>query len=86
MILHDWSDKYCLQILKHLRAAAGPQTQLLILENIIPHALENSTLTKGIPGASMTLPPTPLLSNKGEANIMPYIADIQVRSSCRLLR
>lgn len=79
MIIHDWSDKYCLQILKYLRAAAGPETQLVIVDNIMPYASVDTDLISSIPGASTLLPPAPLLPNKGEANLMAYIADIQVR-------
>ena len=31
-VLHNWADEYCVTILKHLRAAAAPETQLLIVE------------------------------------------------------
>ena len=81
MIMHDWSDKYCIEILKHLRAAAGTDTQLVILDNILPYTLAESSRMNGIAGAAAPSAPAPLLPNKGEANIMPYIADIQVRTT-----
>jgi hypothetical protein len=36
-ILHDWSDKYCLQILKQLRDAMTPgYSKLIIHELVLP--------------------------------------------------
>lgn len=81
MILHDWSDKYCIDILKNLRAAAGPQTILVVNDNIISYASPDTEYLKAIPGAEVTLPPAPLLANKGEANIMAYLADMQMLTS-----
>lgn len=78
MVMHDWSDKYCIKILKSLRAAAGPQTQLVITDNFIPYAASASDSVKHIPGALTTTPPAPLLANKGEANLMAYLADMQM--------
>ncbi|KAI0697894.1 O-methyltransferase [Cytidiella melzeri] len=87
MILHDWSDKYCIQILKHLRAAAGPHTQLVVTDNIISYASPPSSSSspsstdpyKSIPGATPTsTPPAPLLANNGEANLMAYLSDMQM--------
>ena len=34
-ILHDWNDEHCLQILRTIRQAIGPQGRLLILERVI---------------------------------------------------
>lgn len=81
MILHDWSDKYCVQILKNLRAAAGAQTVLVVNDNIISYASPDAEYVKRIPGAETTPPPEPLLSNKGEANVMAYLADMQMLTS-----
>ncbi len=77
-VLHDWSDKYCIKILTQLRAAAGPDTQLVIMDNIISYASPQYTLPKEVPGATTPAPPEPLLPNGGEANIMPYLADMQM--------
>lgn len=35
-IIHDWSDKYGLQILRQLREAAGPDTNLFSVDKVIP--------------------------------------------------
>lgn len=76
--MHDWSDKYCVKILTLLRKAAGPSTQLIIMDNIISYASPQCTIQGGIPGETISIPPEPLLPNWGEANIMPYLADMQM--------
>lgn len=76
-ILHDWPDKYCLQILKHLREAAGWGTRLMIVDNLIPYASAEDT--QGISGAKRPSVLAPLLPNGGYANVIQYYQDIQVR-------
>ncbi|KAJ3559922.1 hypothetical protein NM688_g32 [Phlebia brevispora] len=76
-ILHDWSDKYALIILKQLRAAAGPHTQLLVIDYTIQYACVDSS-TRDIPGTEIQLPPAPLLANQGAARVMPYYVDIHM--------
>ena len=45
-ILHDWSDGYCLDILKHIRAAMKPKySKLLIHELILPDTGANAYQT-----------------------------------------
>lgn len=80
-IMHDWSDAYCIQILRHLRAAAAPFTQLVIVDNIMSYACVEEDL-KTIPGAERPLPPAPLLPNGGHAATIPYFQDIQVKECC----
>ena len=75
-ILHDWSDEYCLTILKHLRAAAGPKTQLIIIELVMPSVSEEPA-AREIPGAELPAPPQPLLRSHASAQV--YLADISVR-------
>jgi len=77
MIMHDYPDKICITILKHLRAAAKPTTQLVITDNVIAYACEESSANT-IPGAARELPPAPLLANYGQANIVPYLMDIHM--------
>lgn len=79
MILHDWSDEYCVKILKHIRAAAAPDSYLLIIDNVTSYACsEKASNLVNIPGVQGKLPPAPLLPNNGHANVMGYLADIQV--------
>ena len=78
-ILHGWSDAYALKILKHLRAAAKPETRLVVLEQIVLYACAQPT-PEGIKGTSAGPPvPAPLLANMGYASLSGYLMDMQVR-------
>ena len=83
LVFHDWADEYCLIILKHLRAAAGRTTQLVIIEQVYSTACDEP-VTHEIPGAELPVPPQPLLRNTGRAASMAYIADIMVRKEVGL--
>ncbi|KAH9990787.1 S-adenosyl-L-methionine-dependent methyltransferase [Russula vinacea] len=74
-VLHNWADEYCLSILKHLRAAAGPKTQLLIVEQVMSFACDEPAAQE-IPGAELPVPPQPLLRNMGYAASHAYTEDI----------
>ncbi|KAF8467041.1 S-adenosyl-L-methionine-dependent methyltransferase [Russula ochroleuca] len=76
-VLHDWADEYCLIILKHLRAAAGPKTQLLIIEQVMSFACDEPAARK-IPGAELPVPPQPLLRNMGRAASNAYASDLMM--------
>jgi hypothetical protein len=83
-ILHDWSDPYCVKILKSLRAAAGPETKLVALETIMAYTCHDPAADDGaavIPGAVPKEAPAPLLANYASVNQMGYYADIVVRCS-----
>jgi hypothetical protein len=77
-VLHDWADEYCLTILKHLRAAAGPKTQLVVVEMMISFVCDEPAVHE-VPGAELPVPPQPLLRNMGCAAQTAYITDLQVR-------
>ncbi|EKM51830.1 uncharacterized protein PHACADRAFT_212446 [Phanerochaete carnosa HHB-10118-sp] len=76
-VLHDWSDNHCTAILRHLRDSAGPETKLVIQENIMEYVCGDSSLTG--PGVSISseteahLPP--LLPNAGQASMFTYYVD-----------
>jgi hypothetical protein len=76
-IMHDRADDYCLTIMKHLRVAAGPKTQLVIVEQLIACACDEPA-THEIPGAEVPVPPKPLLPNLGRASSMAYNTDVMV--------
>ncbi|KAI5123842.1 hypothetical protein M0805_009134 [Coniferiporia weirii] len=79
MILHDWSDAYCETILKTLRKAAQPDTQLLIIDMILSYACADTSSTDlNIPGNDVPKPPAPLLSNAGHASLFDYQCDLQM--------
>ncbi|KAJ7028950.1 S-adenosyl-L-methionine-dependent methyltransferase [Mycena alexandri] len=75
MIMHDWSDEYCIKILRSLRAVADESTKLLLVDNIVSYACSES-LSKGIAGAERPPPPSPLLPNFGHAGIVAYYTDL----------
>lgn len=77
-ILHDWSDSYCLTILRRLRDAAAKTTRLMIVDNLISYACVDNELGT-IRGAEKSLPPAPLLPNGGHSATIAYFQDIQVR-------
>lgn len=77
--MHDWSDKYALKILKHLRDAATPSTKLLAVDIILPYAChESEENADGITGAVSVKAPNPLLANWGAVNDFLYGLDICV--------
>ncbi|KIP10236.1 hypothetical protein PHLGIDRAFT_266603 [Phlebiopsis gigantea 11061_1 CR5-6] len=78
-ILHDWSDKYCLNILKNLRSIATPHTRLIIIDSLMNYACIDPKLVS-IPGAQRNTPPEPLLPNGGCASALKYFVDIQMLS------
>ncbi|KAI0318584.1 S-adenosyl-L-methionine-dependent methyltransferase [Amylostereum chailletii] len=77
MILHDWSDKYCVKILRNLRDAAMPSTRLLIVDSLIGYACADDSI-KDIPGALLPSPPAPLLSNLGHTATIAYYLDMNM--------
>ncbi|KII89667.1 hypothetical protein PLICRDRAFT_559932 [Plicaturopsis crispa FD-325 SS-3] len=77
-ILHDWSDSYCIDILKRIRAAAAPHTQLLIIDTVIAHACLDTSAAQAVPGGQKPVAPEPLLPNFGHANLRDYLLDLQV--------
>jgi hypothetical protein len=79
-VLHDWADEYCVTILKQLRVAAGPKTQLVILEQLAACVCDEP-VTHEIPGAEVPVPPKPLLHNLGRAASMTYNMDLLVRNA-----
>lgn len=79
MILHDWPQSACLEILKHLRAAASPETELIIIETLLEYPCPDTTVDENVPGMRNENPaPAPLLPNYGHANVFPYLGDLQV--------
>ncbi|EPQ54825.1 O-methyltransferase [Gloeophyllum trabeum ATCC 11539] len=78
-VLHDWPDKNCVTILKHLRDAAGTKTKLLIGDWIIPLACSEGAEAPQILGALKVTVPSPLLANHGRANSIPYALDMAMQ-------
>lgn len=76
MILHDWSDKYSIKLLRNLRNAAGPDTKLVIVDSIISYACDAPHQSNA---EDDPRPPKPLLPNLGGANLLAYEVDVVVR-------
>lgn len=72
--LHDWADEYCVTILRQLRVAAGPKTQLVLIERQIAYACDEPARYE-IPGAGLSVPPKPLLPNWGRAGSFVHATD-----------
>ncbi|KAF8185273.1 O-methyltransferase [Mycena galopus ATCC 62051] len=77
-IMHDWADPFAVQILRHLREAATPETKLVTVDIILPYTCSDATVTTYIPGAARPPAPAPLLSNMGAASNMKYWLDFQM--------
>jgi hypothetical protein len=73
LVLHDWPFDDARKILKHLRAAATPDTVLVILDHILPYACAAGD------AEDADAAPPPLLSNYGAANSLGYGTDVLVR-------
>lgn len=82
-ILHDWPDAECIQILKTLRAAASPRTQLLIKGIVVQYASNGDAPLTHVPGNDVPTPPAPLLPNGGHANAFDYLIDMHVSALSR---
>jgi hypothetical protein len=81
--MHDWADPYASEILTELRKVALPDTQLLVVDNIVAYACHDPTYDNNdsIPGAAAKDAPTPLLAKFGVANELSYSMDVMVSSS-----
>ena len=62
------------RILSRLRAAAGPDTKLLIGDMLLPFACHDDSS----PESSFALKDSPLLPNLGKGNVHGYLIDIMV--------
>jgi hypothetical protein len=82
-VLHDWSDEYCVKILRHLRDAASSETQLVIVDYIVSYACSLPEQTYHIPGIVQSSFPSPLLPNHGMASALLYFIDMQVGEDLR---
>ena len=80
-ILHDWPHEFCVTIMRHLRAAAGPDTKLLVSDHVLSYACpikEGETDFANIPGAILPSVPQPLLPNLGRGGVGAYQMDYQM--------
>jgi orsellinic acid C2-O-methyltransferase len=54
-ILHDWDDERVLRILKNVRSAAGNQSRLIAIEQIIPESLTSSVADQDVIRADLVM-------------------------------
>ncbi|KZV60229.1 O-methyltransferase [Peniophora sp. CONT] len=73
-ILHDWADEPAQGILKRLREAAAPHTELVIVDSLIRY-LSPDDEAPDVPGAARTLPPSPLLP---ALSATQYLTDLRM--------
>ena len=76
-VLLDWPDEFCVQILRHLRDAATPETRLVLQDIITFHACPDPA-AEGFKQGLLSRPPEPILPNWGVANSYPYYLDMVV--------
>ena len=79
VVLHDWSDEVCITILRHLRAAAAPDTQLVIVDNIVGYACPEPAIPHVEGAAPAFAAPAPLLPYVGTTPPTDYLLDLTVR-------
>ncbi|OJT06906.1 Sterigmatocystin 8-O-methyltransferase [Trametes pubescens] len=81
-VAHNWPDKDVKVILAILRRAAGPNTKLLLVDNLLPYACidDKADIDSSSAGAVRSLVPegSPLLPNLGRASANGYILDISM--------
>lgn len=77
-VIHDWSNKYSLEILKRLREAAAPHTKLVLLDKIIPYmcplsAIEESANKILVPGFLKPDVPEPIIQMSGTSHMSSVV-------------
>ncbi|KAF7349749.1 hypothetical protein MSAN_01701900 [Mycena sanguinolenta] len=78
-ILHDWSDERVVKILRHLRDAAQPTTQLVVVDQVLVSASRiPDSGQETIPGSARASAPAPLLPNWGVGKAEAYCYDLSM--------
>lgn len=78
-VMHNWPDAYCLKLLSNLRAAAGPDSKLLVLDHIVDYLSRDTTdIEIDVPGAARHMAPEPLLPYPDSTIEYAYPMDILV--------
>ena len=78
-VLHDWSDPYCVKILRQLRDAAKPETRLFVMDKIVPYTCPPSAQDAvQVPGIlAPQIPPSPL-TNVSIGTVPTYMITLLV--------
>ncbi|KAI0789377.1 S-adenosyl-L-methionine-dependent methyltransferase [Abortiporus biennis] len=82
-IMHDWSDEECIRILSSLRPALGPNSRILICDQVMnktyqPNTDSGSFNAEGSNVPHGTLAPYPLLANYGIAHRFKHFRDLNM--------
>ncbi|KAK7449180.1 hypothetical protein VKT23_013328 [Stygiomarasmius scandens] len=81
-VLHDWPDVPARKIMSQLRAAARPDTKMILLEFVVPYTCNTESQFAHIPGAENDPAPWPLLPSLGPATSHVYFVDMRMMNSC----
>ncbi|GBE84991.1 4-O-methyltransferase 1 [Sparassis crispa] len=85
MIMHNWPDAECIQILQRVRDCIGnnKDSRIVIVDNIMLFASRDQTIEGQNTGKAdpEALAPEPLLANWGAANSLSYKQDINMLSN-----
>ena len=80
-ITHNWSDKYARQVLQRLRAAARPDTTLVVIDDIQDYLCRGGAPgAVGVPGVEKPMAPEPLLPYVETLHL--YSMDMEVSACC----
>ncbi|KAJ7084536.1 O-methyltransferase [Mycena belliarum] len=80
-IVHNWADEPLTKVLRNLRAAAQPSTELVVVEKILYVAAATSAGAEdAVPGAARPTAPAPLLPNWGVGKAELYYYDMAVHN------
>ncbi|KAA1475128.1 S-adenosyl-L-methionine-dependent methyltransferase [Dentipellis sp. KUC8613] len=80
MIVHDWPDAACVQLLTNVRRIMKPTSRLLIQEYVLTDSVAESTdADQGDPKLPGVVDaPKPLLRNYGAGGIRPFLMDLNM--------
>ncbi|KIY48412.1 S-adenosyl-L-methionine-dependent methyltransferase [Fistulina hepatica ATCC 64428] len=83
LVIHAFGSSEAIRILSHLCASAGPDTKLVLVEQVIPYACPiHEVSDRLIAGADDLFPiPPPPLENMGRFSSMAYMIDLQMACS-----
>ncbi|KAF8581125.1 S-adenosyl-L-methionine-dependent methyltransferase [Ramaria rubella] len=79
-VCHNWTDADVVKIFTRIRAAARPDTVLIIGDHIMPYACIDESVVSNIPGAKKSLASAPLLANLGKASASAYYLDLTMQA------
>jgi len=67
-VTHNWPDSEVVAMLRNLRNACGPNTKLLLIDQVLTYACRSSGDGQVIPKTNKSIVPSPLLGNLGQTH------------------